>query len=149
MGLNETLVKIYDRDLAKLREEIESYPSEAAVWAKYGELPNSGGTLCLHLCGNLRHFIGAILGGTGYVRDRDAEFALRDVPRNELYAAIDETRDVVTRTLTALSDDDLSRTFPLEALGYPMTTEFFLVHLAAHLSYHMGQINYHRRGQSA
>jgi len=145
MGLNETLIKIYDRDISKLREEVEAYGHEADLWRKQGDQPNSGGTLSLHLSGNLRHFIGAILGSSGYVRDRDAEFAMRDVPRSEILKAIDETREVVSTTLAKLPDGDLAKPYPIEALGYPMTTEYFLVHLAGHLSYHLGQINYHRR----
>ena len=145
MALNEILFQLYERDLAKLREEIEKYGDEADLWKKNGDLPNSGGTLALHLCGNLRHFVGAILGNSGYVRNRDAEFAMRDVPRTDILAAIDETREVVLPTLAELTADDFAKTYPIEALGYPMTTEYFLIHLATHLSYHLGQINYHRR----
>lgn len=145
MSLNETLIKLYDRDLAKLREEIEAYKDEASLWSRYGELPNSGGNLALHLCGNLRHFLGAVLGNSDYVRDRDAEFAMRDVPRDEILTAIDETREVVSATLSKLTADDFAKTYPLEVLGYTMTTEYFLIHLVGHLSYHLGQINYHRR----
>lgn len=145
MSLNETLIKLYDRDLAKLREEIEAYKDEASLWSRYGELPNSGGNLALHLCGNLRHFLGAILGNSGYVRDRDAEFAMRDVPREEILTAIDETRQIVAATLPRLTANDLEGNYPIEVFGHPMTTEYFLIHLAGHLSYHLGQINYHRR----
>jgi len=145
MGLNDTLIKIYDRDILKLREEVEKYGDEADLWLKHCDQPNSGGTLALHLCGNLRYFIGAILGNSGYVRDRDAEFAMQNVPRVEILTAIDETREVVSATLTKLTDDGFAKTYPIEALGYSMTTEYFLVHLASHLSYHLGQINYHRR----
>ncbi|HMM78479.1 MAG TPA: DUF1572 family protein [Pyrinomonadaceae bacterium] len=145
MSLNETLIKLYDRDLAKLREEIEAYKDEASLWSRYGELPNSGGNLALHLCGNLRHFLGAVLGNSGYVRDRDAEFAMRDVPRDEILTAIDETRQIVAATLPRLTANDLEGNYPIEVFGHPMTTEYFLIHLAGHLSYHLGQINYHRR----
>lgn len=145
MSLNETLIKLYDRDLAKLREEIEAYKDEASLWSRYGELPNSGGNLALHLCGNLRHFLGAILGNSGYVRDRESEFAMRDVPRDEILTAIDETRQIVAATLPRLTANDLEGNYPIEVFGHPMTTEYFLIHLATHLSYHLGQINYHRR----
>lgn len=144
----ETLLKLYDRDIAKLREEVEKYERDEDLWKKQGDVPNSGGNLALHLCGNLRHFVGAILGNSGYVRDRDAEFVLRDVPRAEIISAVEETRKVVASTLAKLTADDLAKTYPLEALGYPMTTEYFLVHLATHLGYHLGQINYHRRSLS-
>ncbi|MBS1768253.1 MAG: DUF1572 family protein [Acidobacteria bacterium] len=145
MSIIEPLSKIYDRDLAKLREEVEMYPNEADLWMKHGDLSNSGGTLAIHLCGSFRHFVGAVLGNSGYVRDRDAEFAMRDVPRSEIFAAIDETRQVVAATLPQLTADDLEGNYPIEVFGHPMTTEYFLIHLATHLSYHLGQINYHRR----
>lgn len=133
------------RDLTKLRSEIESYSDEMDLWIITGEISNSAGTLCLHLCGNLRHFIGAKLGSSGYVRDRPAEFNDRNVSRRELLARIDLTIDEVRAALEAFDHDQLFEPFPQEVFGYEMTTEFFLVHLHGHLNYHLGQINYHKR----
>ena len=39
------------------------------------DISNSGGNLALHLIGNINHFFGANLGGTGFVRKRDLEFS--------------------------------------------------------------------------
>ena len=133
------------RDLTKLRSEIQSYPDEIEIWVIKEGISNSAGTLCLHLCGNLRHYIGAKLGDSGYVRDRPAEFNDRDVPRTELLTRIDLTIDELRETLEKIGKDQLLAPFPEEVFGYEMTTEFFLIHMHGHLNYHLGQINYHRR----
>ena len=143
--LIETLQKLYDRDLSKLKEEIGLYADEGDLWKTSGEITNSAGNLALHLVGNLQHFFGAVLGETGYVRDRDKEFSDGGVSRAELVAGIDQALADVKATLDKLTEEDLANTYPLEVFGQPMTTEFFLVHLATHLNYHLGQINYHRR----
>ncbi|MDZ7624548.1 MAG: DinB family protein [Ignavibacteriaceae bacterium] len=106
---------------------------------------NSAGNLCLHLCGNLQHFIGAVLGNSGYIRNRDAEFSKKNVPIRELVAEIELTAKVVEKALKNLPEEILEKTYPINVFGYEMTTEYFLTHLTTHLNYHLGQINYHRR----
>ena len=83
-ALAAAVAAILDRELRTLRRELEAYPDERQLWQEVPGLPNSAGTLALHLTGNLQHYIGACWGGTGYVRNRDAEFGQRDVPRSEL-----------------------------------------------------------------
>ncbi|MEQ1644866.1 MAG: DinB family protein [Pyrinomonadaceae bacterium] len=143
--LKEILIDLYERDLNKLKAEIERYTNEADLWKKPGEVPNSAGNLCLHLNGNLQHYFGAILGGSSYLRDRDAEFSTTGVSREQMLADIDITLDVVRSTLANLADDDLAATYPIEVFGKPMTTGWFITHLATHLTWHLGQINYHRQ----
>lgn len=139
------LADIYERDLNKLKTEIEAYENEGDLWKKDGEIANSAGNLALHLAGNLRHFFGSVLGGTGYVRDRDAEFSLGYVPRGQMLAEIDAALDDVRSLLGRISDDELAADYPIEVFGHPMATGYFLTHLATHFNYHLGQINYHRR----
>jgi uncharacterized damage-inducible protein DinB len=141
----ESLQSLYERDLQKLKIEIEFYQNEESMWKIDKSIANSAGNLCLHLVGNLNHFVGAILGNSGYVRNRELEFSLKNIPRTELIEKVEGTLDIVIRTLDQLSANDLEKEYPLEALGYKMTTEYFLIHLFGHLSYHLGQINYHRR----
>ena len=143
--LSEILIEIYERDLNKLKSEIEQYRDEADLWKTDGEILNSAGNLCLHLNGNLQHFFGAVLGETGYVRDRDAEFTRTNVPREQLFEDISETMRVVRSTLEKMSDEEYAIEYPIEVFGKPMTTGFFVVHLAAHFNWHLGQIDYHRR----
>ena len=143
----QTLKELFNRDLNKLKAEIESYKDEANLWLVDGEIPNSAGNLCQHLIGNLKHFIGAELGSSGYVRQRDLEFSTRNTPRADLIKGVDETLEVVIATLERLNDDDLEAKYPQPVFAdrQTMTTGWFLIHLATHLNYHIGQINYHRR----
>ena len=143
--LSEILVELYERDLSKLKAEIEQYENDADIWKTAGEIANPAGALCLHIAGNLRHFFGSVLCATDYVRDRDAEFASRDVPRSELLAEVDKALADVKATLAQLTDEDLVKIYPQEVFGKPMQTGYFLTHLTTHLNYHLGQINYHRR----
>lgn len=129
-----------------LAREIEACDA-SALWTVRGTISNSAGTLCLHLVGNLRHFIGATLGSTGYVRDRDAEFALRNVASDALLEMIADTRKTVATTLASLRDADLDAPYPLSTFGEGKTTGYVMVILIAHLKYHLGQINYARRMQ--
>ena len=143
--LRKVLTELYERDLNKLQDEIAQYTDENDLWKTSDGISNSAGNLCLHLTGNLKHFFGAVIGGTGYVRDRDAEFANKNISRSEMLADIDATRNVVLSTLAGMTEEDLDKTYPIEVFGQPMTTGYFVTHLATHFNYHLGQINYHRR----
>ncbi|CAN5800550.1 hypothetical protein BH11BAC4_BH11BAC4_18140 [soil metagenome] len=143
--MKTVLIEIYSRDLLKLREELNSYKEERSIWAIAGNISNSAGNLCLHLVGNLNHFIGAVLGNTGYVRKREDEFTSKNIPRSELIFMIEKTRDMLLNILTVLNDADLENDFPVKYNDQTVRTDFMLMHLLAHLNYHLGQMNYHRR----
>ncbi|MEZ0181810.1 DUF1572 family protein [Flavobacterium oncorhynchi] len=143
--LIETLKSLFNRDLNKLKVEIESYQNENQLWAIDKNISNSGGNLCLHLIGNINTYIGAEIGKTGYVRNRPLEFSLKDIPKSELIGKIEETIIVVNNTLDLLSEEDLNAIYPQIVFEKEITTGFFFVHLSTHLAYHLGQINYHRR----
>ena len=145
MSFGVYLAGVMGRDLDSLRAEIEAYPNDAALWVQVPGIPNAAGTLALHLAGNLQHLVGTVLGGTGYVRDRDAEFARRDVPRAELVAGLEAARIAVEHALGGLPDSALDHPFPMTVGGVQVTTGEFLVHLVSHLGYHIGQIDSHRR----
>jgi uncharacterized damage-inducible protein DinB len=139
------LKELFHRDLGKLRQEIAAYKNEQKIWYIEKGIANSGGNLCLHLVGNLNTYIGAELGQTGYVRNRPLEFSAKDVPQQELLKMIDDTATVVLSTLDKLADKDLENEYPQLVLEKKTSTGHFLTHLATHLTYHLGQINYHRR----
>lgn len=141
----ETLRMLFNRDLNKLKLEIQSYQNEAKIWAVDEQILNSAGNLCLHLIGNLNTYIGAALGSSGYIRHRELEFSLKNIPRTELITKIDETIIVVDTTLSNLSEDQLEHEFPIIVFESKDSTGFILTHLTTHLAYHLGQINYHRR----
>ena len=135
------------RDLSAVRRSVEAYEDETLLWADRPGLPNAGGTLALHIAGNLQHYLGAVLGRSGYRRDRDAEFSQRGVPREILLAELDAADAAIERGLSSLGDSaaDLAVPYPENIAGRQVTMGDFLVHLVAHLAYHLGQLDYHRR----
>jgi hypothetical protein len=145
MALATSLNLLIARDLAATRREVEAYPDEALIWAAVPGLPNSGGVLVRHICGNLQHFIGTVLGRTGYRRNRDAEFAGPPDPREWLLQEIDQAARSVGDTLRQVTSEHLRMEYPLPIADHRIETERFLVHLAVHLGFHLGQLDYHRR----
>ena len=141
----ETLKKIFQRDLEKLKQEIIAYNNESNLWRIEKGIANSSGNLCLHLVGNLNTYIGAEIGKTGYVRDRDREFSQKNIPKDELVKMIEDTITVVANGLNKLKEEDLEKEYPLLVFKEKTSTGYFLIHLTVHLGYHLGQVNYHRR----
>ena len=141
----ESVAKLLLRDLRKLDEEIRLFPDERSIWTTRGDIKNPAGNLCLHLCGNLQHYIGKVLGGSAYMRNRDSEFAAKNISRTHLHEEILRTVQAVATSLEKLNPEILLKEYPEKVFDYPITTMHFLIHLAAHLGYHLGQVNYHRR----
>ena len=143
--LRDALATILDRDLATLRREVEAYPNEDDLWRVVPGMANSGGTLALHMAGNLQHFIGRHFGETGYVRNRPAEFSRRNVPRAELLREIEAARNAVKTGLSRITPPQLLADYPEQVADMTIATGEYLVHLATHLTYHLGQLDSHRR----
>ncbi|MBA3658438.1 MAG: DinB family protein [Gemmatimonadales bacterium] len=145
MSLTATVEAMLLRELATLRRELEAYHDERLIWCELPGLPNTAGTLALHLAGNLQHYLGARLGGTGYVRDRPAEFSRSDVPRAELLAEVDRATAAVSIGLRGLAPDQLESDFPEPIAATAVPTGDYLLQLVAHAAFHVGQVDYHRR----
>lgn len=143
--MHRALERILVRDLRGLMHEIEEYPDDMAVWRTAPGVTNSGGTLALHVAGNVQYFVGAVLHSSGFVRDRDAEFASRGLPRAKLLSELEAAVSAVQRTLPEITDAQLAAEYPVPVAGRRVRTSDLLVHLAAHLGYHLGQVDYHRR----
>ena len=141
----QIIAQLLHRDLEKLKKELLQYCDEAMIWKTVTGISNAAGNLCLHLVGNLNTYIGAELGKTGYIRNRELEFSQKDIPRDELIRKTDETIQVVIQALQDLPEGALAEEYPLLVLKEKTSTGYFLTHLAVHLGYHLGQINYHRR----
>jgi hypothetical protein len=139
------LAALMDRELQTLRRELEAYPDERQIWQEVPGLPNTAGTLALHLAGNLQHYIGARWGGTGYVRDREAEFARRGVTRAELLGEIERARAGVAAGLAAIDGRALDADYPETIAQSRIRTGEYLMHLSVHFAYHLGQLDSHRR----
>lgn len=143
--LQQHLAQQFEAALLQLKNEINAYTHSQRMWQIAGDIKNSGGTLCVHLLGNLNHFIGAVLGHSGYQRNREQEFSGQPVAAARLIKDIDELSYAIKTILLQLTDEQLYGPYPLQD-GKPWkTTEARLLQLLAHLNYHLGQINYHRR----
>ncbi|RYG13211.1 MAG: DinB family protein [Chitinophagaceae bacterium] len=139
------LISFFERDLKRLITEIELYKEEQQIWKVEKQIANSAGNLVLHLIGNLQTFIGKEIGNTDYVRNRELEFSQKNIPRTALIEQLENTIKTIQHTLSPLTEEDLKKDYPVLKFTEVSSTEYLLVHLSGHLTYHLGQINYHRR----
>ncbi|UJP64351.1 DinB family protein [Mongoliitalea daihaiensis] len=143
--MKSSLLYFFDRDLQKVKNELICYKNEQNIWEIAPGISNSAGNLTMHIIGNLNHYIGNKMGDTGYERDRESEFSVKGIPREELLLMLDETNHMITDSILQFPEDWFSRDYPGGAVKEPMSYEYYMFHLVSHLNYHLGQINYHRR----
>jgi uncharacterized damage-inducible protein DinB len=121
-------------------KELATPLSEAQFWARPIEPGNSFGHLVLHLTGNISHFVGAHLGDTGYVRDREREFNdPQPPPKAEALAKLEAAVALFRRVAEALPEDRFAEPFPEKDRG---TVADMLVRVVAHFGLHRGQMSY-------
>jgi hypothetical protein len=149
--MGETASTSYDiatillRELEGFSREVSMFPDDLSLWSTVPGVANSAGNLALHVAGNLHHFVGAILGGDSYVRNREAEFGRRSGTREEVVAELQRTAEIVRKTLGEFPEKRLSEDFPELLMGMRIRTGLFLLHLCAHAGFHLGQAGYLRR----
>ena len=143
--LTADLTRLFVRELETFQREVEMFPDDQSLWKTLPGVANSAGNLGAHLAGNVQHFIGAVLGKSGYARQRDREFSRRDGTRAEIVADLQAAIDVAKTYLPALTPADLAREYPEAVGGVKMATGLFLMHLASHAAFHLGQADYLRR----
>jgi uncharacterized damage-inducible protein DinB len=141
----EDVRKLLVRELQAFAREVELFPDDESLFRTVPGVTNSAGNLALHACGNLKHFVGAVLGGTGYPRNRDAEFASRAGRREDVARELHETAAVVTEVLARLPQEALEKPYPQPVANLQLPCGLFLMHLAVHLAFHLGQAGYLRR----
>ena len=141
------LKNLFDRELTTFIDEFKKLP-EDKLWQTTGIIVNSGAVLAKHITGNLNHFFGHVLAGNSYIRDKEKEFNPQaDKSRDKIMADLEACPALLQRIITSITEEELSRPFPVEVYG-GMNTFEFLLHLHYHLSYHLGQLNYLRRALS-
>ena len=133
------------RELEGFRRELALFPDDASAWKTVPGVTNSAANLALHLAGNLQYFIGGVLGGTGYVRNREREFGRRSGTREEIGAELDAAIRAVRQVLPNLSQERFDAPFPEPVMNLSFRTGAFLTHLCAHAAFHLGQAGYLRR----
>ena len=143
--MKETLLQLFTRDLNQLKENLAAYQNEQNLWKVEESINNSAGNLALHLVGNINHFIGTILGKTDYVRNREIEFSAKDIPVDQVQEDISKTISMLEEVIPKLDERTFQNIYPINIFGKEDTIEYVLIHLATHLTYHLGQVNYHRR----
>lgn len=141
----EKYKELFVEYLSQLKDEINNYNNENDIWKLEGDIKNSAGNLCLHICGNLKHNFGTVLGKTGYVRNRNAEFSRKNVSKDELLEEIEGTIKMISPIIDKLTQDDMRKTFPPDTFSQGGTVGEEILRIGLHLGYHLGQINYHRR----
>ena len=137
----------FENYVDQLMNEIRLFPDDASIWVVPPGVSNSPGNLGLHIAGNLQHFIGAILGKTGYVRQRDEEFSRKGLSKEEVLAELQIARNVITSVLENYPSERQTTPYPDDFKGRSVPVSEALAHLFAHLAYHTGQVNYLRRMQ--
>jgi hypothetical protein len=143
--LASDITRLLVRELDGFKRELALFSDEALLWRAVPGVTNSAGNLALHVAGGLQYLVGSVLGHTGYVRDREAEFARRDVPRDAVDAELDRAAWVVREVLSRLPEAAFNAPFPEPVLGVTFKTRLFLLHLCAHAAFHLGQAGYVRR----
>ena len=143
--LLEDIQLLMTRELAALAKEIEMFPDDASIWRTVPGVANPAGVLARHVCGNLQHFVGGVLGHTGYVRDRENEFNDHSATRQAVIAEIRATMEVVSTVMAKLDENVLAEGFPLPPVKITVTGRRFLLHLCTHAAFHLGQAGYLRR----
>lgn len=139
------LLVLYRRDLRCFIREIEAFPDDATLWRTVPGVANSAGNLALHVAGNLRHFVGTVLGGTSYVRQRDLEFSRREGSRAEVAAELEAALREVELGLRTLTEATQAAPYPQVVAGVQPPTGRWLLHLVTHTAFHLGQAGYLRR----
>ncbi len=137
--------ELYERDIRKLIEEINSFKANENIWKTLGSVRNSSGNLTLHIIGGLNFLIGATLAQKGYVRNRDQEFADKGVEKKIILEQLEQLIIMINKTVNQLTPEQMISPYPGFFDKAGATNSYVLTQLLLHLNYHLGQVNYLRR----
>ena len=143
--MKDDIRRLLTRELAGFAREVDLFPDDETLWKTVPGITNSAGNLAMHICGNLQDFVGRVLGGSAYVRQRDREFNQREGSMASVVAELRTTIGVIETVIPAVPEATLAADFPMPVGGRTVNTAAFLVHLGAHLAFHLGQVGYLRR----
>ena len=140
--LENGLASYYEFIAAQLHKWVDPLSNEQ-FWRKPYPYGNSVGHLVLHVTGNLNYYIGARVAETGYVRDRDREFAdQQPPPKEEALRAFDRTIAMVVAAIRKQSGEDWGKSYTAEREPEAVDRFQIFVRCAGHAYHHVGQIIY-------
>jgi len=137
--------KFFRENLQSLHNEINSFEHEEDLWEIKGTIKNPPANIAMHMCGNLKHYIGHGIGNNGYIRNRDLEFSIKGLSKEQILNEINSTIEALDAVFEKLTYDDLLKNYEHDYYGENKKIAFVLSILSQHLGYHLGQINYYRR----
>jgi uncharacterized damage-inducible protein DinB len=138
--ISSSLAAYHEMIQKRVHELVEPLDHEQ-IWRRPYHYGNSVGNLLLHLTGNLNYYIGAQIARTGYVRQRDREFADSGKPKKELLSNFDRTIEMVINTIKSQSAEDWSAAY--SAVGSESKDRFSMIlTCAGHANHHLGQMIY-------
>ena len=115
--------------------------TEKEIWYRPNTNSNSVGNITLHLCGNIRQWIIAGLGGHQDVRERQKEFDEQGpIPLEKLLELLIVLKKDVEVVLNNVSPKDLIEKRDVQI--YQESGLSILLHVVEHFSYHVGQVTY-------
>lgn len=138
--VNEEFVRYLRHLASRVERAVHCLPREK-TWDKPFLFGNSVGHLVLHLTGNLNHYVGSIIAGTDYVRDRPQEFSdPHHEPAEVILARFQASVELTVKTIRAQEADGLMTPVSVQM---PVETRFGLFLLCiAHMNNHIGQMSY-------
>jgi len=106
------LIDLYSRELEQLKTEILAVEADELLWKQSDSQTPAVGNTCLFIAGTLQHFIGNMIGDTGYIRNKEAEMKARNLSCERLIEEIENTKRIVVDTLEQVTKVDLQKIFP-------------------------------------
>ena len=140
--IEQEFLRFSAKQLEVLRDRIEDCVrrlNHDQIWTRHAQNVNSVGNLVLHLCGNVRQWIGFGVGDLADQRDRDSEFAARGGLDREQF--IDLLKAVVSQAAGIIRNFDQARLMEKVTIqNYDVTKMEAIYHVVEHFSQHTGQI---------
>jgi uncharacterized damage-inducible protein DinB len=123
-----------------IARELESLPDEAIDW-KPGSEMNSVAVILVHLTGAERFLIGDVVMGDSSNRNREAEFKVEGMTRQELLNRLSETEAYMNNAFETLSLADLQTERIHPRHGNQVLVAWTVLHALEHTATHVGHIN--------
>ena len=136
----ETLADRFHELHGDIQRNLETLPFEALDWKPGAEM-NPVSVIIVHLTGAERFLIGDVIMSDPSNRNREAEFRIAGMTKDDLIHRLTETETYIKAAFEKLSlaDLDTERTHPRH--GNQVSVAWALLHALEHAATHVGHIN--------